>query len=94
MPTNQVTPTVGPAVSAGTAQKGLDTDTAHHPTLLGQEFHHELRTQLAAITLLSGNLDLLYERLDDEQRRKLIKDLRRHTHALNDLAGELLLQNC
>lgn len=56
------------------------------------DISHTLRTQLAIITLLSGNLDLFYERLDDEKRRAMIKDLRKHAHALNNLAGDILLQ--
>jgi hypothetical protein len=73
------------------------------PTLPGQDaacpqaqpdldISHTLRTQLAIITLLSGNLDLFYERLDDEKRRAMIKDLRKHAHVLNNLAGDILLQ--
>ena len=68
------------------------SDVAHIPVQPGRDISHALRTQLAIITLLSGNLDLLYERLDDEKRRSIIKDLRKHTHELNDLARDLLLQ--
>ena len=92
MPDNLDKPAVGPAMAVGAADKDVELDPARRPQLPGRDIHHELRTELAAITLLSGNLDLLYERLDDEKRRKLIKDLRKHTHALNDLASDLLLQ--
>jgi signal transduction histidine kinase len=51
---------------------------------------HELRTILAVITLVSGNLDLFYERLDEEKRRKMIRDIRAHTHRLNTLIGDIL----
>jgi signal transduction histidine kinase len=51
---------------------------------------HELRTPLSIITLLSGNLDTLYERLDDEKRRTMIRDIRTHTRALNDLISDVL----
>jgi hypothetical protein len=39
---------------------------------------------------LSGNLDLLYDRLDDVRRRKMIRDMRRHMHRLNTLVGNIL----
>ncbi len=51
---------------------------------------HELRTPLSVITLLSGNLDTLYERLDDEQRRAMIRDIRTHARALNELISDVL----
>ena len=51
---------------------------------------HELRTPLSLITLISGNLDLLYERLDDEQRRKMIRDLRARARLLEDLINDIL----
>jgi K+-sensing histidine kinase KdpD len=49
-----------------------------------------LRTSLAIITLVSGNLDLLYERLDDEERQRMIRSIRKHTQKLNDLIGDML----
>jgi len=51
---------------------------------------YELRTLLGIITLVSGNLDLLYERLSDGQRRKMICDLRTYTRKLNDLIDAVL----
>jgi two-component system cell cycle sensor histidine kinase/response regulator CckA len=51
---------------------------------------HELRTPLSILTLVSGNLDTLYDRLDDEKRRKMIRDIREHTQTLNSLVGNVL----
>jgi PAS domain S-box-containing protein len=51
---------------------------------------HELRTPLSVITLVSGNLDTLYERLDDDKRRKMIRDIREHTQTLNSLVDNVL----
>lgn len=51
---------------------------------------HELRTSLAIITLLCGNLDRLYERLNEKDRRAIIRNLRKHTHKLNALVGDVL----
>lgn len=51
---------------------------------------HELRTPLSIITLLSGNLDTLYDRLDDTKRRKMIRDIREHTRVLDELIGDVL----
>lgn len=46
---------------------------------------HTVRTQLTLITLLSTNLDLLYDRLEDEKRRQMIRDLREQARLLNGL---------
>ena len=54
------------------------------------DLSHELRTSLAVVTLVSGNLDRLYERLDDGQRRKMIRDIRQHMRKLNNVIGDLL----
>lgn len=51
---------------------------------------HELRTPLSIITLLGGNLDTLYERLDDPQRRAMIRDIRKHAQVLDELIGDVL----
>lgn len=51
---------------------------------------HELRTPLSIITLLSGNLDTLYDRLDDGKRRHMIRDIRKHAQVLDDLIGDVL----
>lgn len=51
---------------------------------------HELRTPLSVITLLSDNLDGLYDRLDEVKRRKMIRDIQKHTESLNNLIGDVL----
>ncbi len=51
---------------------------------------HELRTPLSVITLISGNLERLYDRLDDERRRKMIHDIRDQADTLNDLVADIL----
>jgi signal transduction histidine kinase len=55
------------------------------------DLSHELRTSLAIITLICGNLDLLYERLQDEERRRMIQRVRKHTEKLNKLIGDMLV---
>jgi PAS domain S-box-containing protein len=51
---------------------------------------HELRTPLSVITLLSGNLDTLYDRLDDRQRRGITRDIRAQARVLNELITDVL----
>ncbi len=51
---------------------------------------HELRTPLSIITLVSGNLERLYDRLSDEKRRKLVRDIRDQAQVLNELIGDVL----
>jgi PAS domain S-box-containing protein len=51
---------------------------------------HELRTPLSVITLLSGNLDTLYDRLDDRQRRVITCDIRTQARVLNELITDVL----
>jgi two-component system phosphate regulon sensor histidine kinase PhoR len=51
---------------------------------------HELRTPLSIITLVSGNLDRLYDRLSDEKRHKMIRDIRDQAQVLSDLVGGVL----
>jgi PAS domain S-box-containing protein len=51
---------------------------------------HELRTPLSVLTLVSDNLETLYERLSDDRRRKMIRDIQKHTQILNDLIGDVL----
>lgn len=51
---------------------------------------HELRTPLSVITLLSDNLETLYNRLPDQKRLKMIRDIQKHTQVLNDLIGDVL----
>jgi PAS domain S-box-containing protein len=51
---------------------------------------HELRTPLSVITLISGNLDTLYGRLEDDRRLKMIRDIRSQAQVLDDLIGDVL----
>jgi PAS domain S-box-containing protein len=51
---------------------------------------HELRTPLSILTLVSDNLDLLFDRLDEQKRRKMIRDIQKQTHILNELIGDIL----
>jgi PAS domain S-box-containing protein len=51
---------------------------------------HELRTPLAVLTLVGDNLDTLYDRVDDNRRRKMIHDIQKHTQILNELIGDVL----
>jgi PAS domain S-box-containing protein len=51
---------------------------------------HELRTPLSIIALVSGNLDRLYDRLDDDKRHKLIRDIRQQAQLLTALIGDIL----
>jgi PAS domain S-box-containing protein len=51
---------------------------------------HELRTPLSVITLVSDNLEALYDRLPDERRLKMIRDIQKHTLILNDLISDVL----
>ena len=60
------------------------------PHQSASDLSHELRTSLAVIALLSGNLDLLYERLPDEKRRRMIRDIRKHAQRLGERIGDIL----
>jgi K+-sensing histidine kinase KdpD len=51
---------------------------------------HELRSTLAIVTLSSGNLELLYDRLSDAQRQKLIREIRTHIQKLNEFIEDVL----
>lgn len=51
---------------------------------------HELRSPVSLITMLAGNLEMLYNRLDDERRLEIIADIRANTRALTDLIGSVL----
>lgn len=51
---------------------------------------HELRTPLSVLLLASGNLDMLYDRLTEDQRRKTIHDLWEQSQILNDLIRDVL----
>lgn len=51
---------------------------------------HELRTPLSAIALVAGNLENLYDRVDDSKRRQMIRSIREQVGLLNDLIGGVL----
>jgi PAS domain S-box-containing protein len=51
---------------------------------------HELRTPLSILTLISGNLDMLYNQLDDSKRHQMIQEIRAHAQIMNDLIGDVL----
>ncbi|MCB0155415.1 MAG: response regulator [Anaerolineae bacterium] len=51
---------------------------------------HELRTPLSVITLIGDNLDKLYDRLNEDRRRKMIQDIQKHSQALDDLISDIL----
>ncbi len=51
---------------------------------------HELSTPLSVITLLADNLDNLYERLEEAQRRKMIQDIQKHAENLSNLIDGVL----
>ncbi len=51
---------------------------------------HELRTPLSVITLLAGNLDTLYDQMDDAGRQALIRKIRQRARVLSALIGDLL----
>ncbi|MBN1318981.1 MAG: PAS domain-containing protein [Anaerolineales bacterium] len=51
---------------------------------------HELKTPLSVIMLLSGNLDMLYNRMDDDKRREIVKNIRENTRVLGSLISDLL----
>jgi len=51
---------------------------------------HELGTPLSVITLLGDNLSTLYDRLNDDKRQKMIRDIQKHTQVLNELVDAVL----
>lgn len=51
---------------------------------------HELRTPLSVITLLSDNLDSLYNYLLDDKRRQMVRDIQKHAEVLNNLISDVL----
>lgn len=82
----QIKPTDPPAQHT---QFNLNLDVIESE-LPGLDVSHELRTSLAVITMLSGNLELLYDRLDDCRKQSMIRDLRGQTKKLNTLVGSIL----
>ncbi|NTU81021.1 MAG: GAF domain-containing protein, partial [Chloroflexales bacterium] len=51
---------------------------------------HELRSPTSLITMLAGNLEMLYERLDDARRLEVVGEIRKHARALSELIGDVL----
>lgn len=51
---------------------------------------HELRSPTSLITMLAGNLEMLYNRLDDSRRLEVIGEIRKHARHLSDLIGGVL----
>jgi len=76
---------------AGMRQEiALNQETKDLEDQAGGDLAHELRTSLAIVTLLSGNLDLLYDRLGDEKRWRMIRDIRKQMQRLNGLVDDVL----
>ncbi len=78
-----------PALSMDAPSRSVPVPEIKAPEV-SLDISHELRTSLAIITLLSGNLDLLYGRLQDAERRKLIRDVRSQIKKLNELVADVL----
>jgi hypothetical protein len=76
--------------SPGTAPPAPHKSCPSDDEFSGIDLLHELRTSLAILTLLSGNLDLLYERLPDRERKRMIQDIRKHAQRLNNMVDGLL----
>lgn len=55
-----------------------------------RDLSHDVRTSLAIVTLLCGNLDLFYEQLPDDERHKMILKLRAEVARLNQLVSSVL----
>jgi hypothetical protein len=55
-----------------------------------RDLSHDVRTSLAIVTLLCGNLDLFYEKLPDDERREMILKLRAEVARLNQLVSDVL----
>ena len=51
---------------------------------------HELRTPISIIALSSDNLDTFYDRLDESQRRQMLRDIHGQAHVLNELVEDIL----
>jgi signal transduction histidine kinase len=78
---------------ASSGNPGTNIDDREELAQVSVDISHDLRTSLSIITLLSGNLDLLYERLSNTEQRRMIRDIRKHTRRLNDLI-DIVLQLC
>jgi PAS domain S-box-containing protein len=65
-----------------------ETEQAHDEFI--SNVSHELRTPLSVITLIGDNLEALYDRLDDNNRLRMIRDIQKHSQVLKDLIGDSL----
>ena len=83
-----------PGSAAGFVSVYRDITTLKEAQHLKEKFisnvSHELRNPLSVITLLCGNLDNLYDRIDDKKRRKLIREIRTQSRALRELIHNVL----
>ncbi len=52
---------------------------------------HELRTPISIIALGSDNLDTFYDRLDESQRRQMLRDIHEQAHVLNEVVEDILV---
>jgi hypothetical protein len=75
------------AAAGGSMMEGpwAAIDLAVGPADGSSELSQAVRNSLAILTLLSGNLDLLWDRLDDGKRKEMVHDLRQQTRVLNGL---------
>jgi PAS domain S-box-containing protein len=51
---------------------------------------HELRTPLSVITLASDSLEAFHDRMTEDVRHSMLRDIREQAHVLNDLIGDVL----
>jgi PAS domain S-box-containing protein len=52
---------------------------------------HELRTPISIIALSSDNLQAFYDRLDEGQRRQMLRDIHGQVHVLSELVEDILV---
>jgi K+-sensing histidine kinase KdpD len=65
-------------------------DQPHDMPTTFRDLSHDVRTSLAIVTLLCGNLDLFYDQLPDDERRRMIVKLRAEMARLNELVNDVL----
>ena len=51
---------------------------------------HELRTPISIIALSSDNLEAFYDRLDETQRRQILRDIHGQAHVLSEVVEDIL----
>jgi PAS domain S-box-containing protein len=52
---------------------------------------HELRTPISIIALSSDNLEAFYDRLDETQRRQMLRDIHGQAHVLSEVVEDILV---